>query len=135
MSQGLIARSVETGMNGSSHPNHEKCEDATGIRNRLLRGQDRSFQVIKAPRGRPFGGGAGLALPGLALPDSTEIVPFSWETLRFQQIANHLLSEGEVHVPPDRPCTLRWCCITFSRRGCHSGGGGGITCCTPKRAL
>ena len=38
----------------------------------------------------------------------------SVETLRFQQIANDLLSEGTVPVHPNRPCALRWCCITFS---------------------
>ena len=42
-----------------SHPTMKNCKSTTGIRNRLLRGQGRSFQVIEAPRGCPFGGGAG----------------------------------------------------------------------------
>jgi len=50
---------VETDMNGNgSHPAMKNCEGSTGTRNGLLRGQ-RSFQLIEAPRGRPFGGGAG----------------------------------------------------------------------------
>ncbi len=36
------------------------------------------------------------------------------KTLRFQQIANLLLSEGKVPVSPNRPCALRWCCTTVS---------------------
>jgi len=32
----------------------KNCEGTNGIRGRLLRGQGRSFQVIEAPRGRPF---------------------------------------------------------------------------------
>ncbi len=122
-----------------SHPTMKNCEGSTGTCNRLLRGQGRSFQVIEAPRGRPFGGGAGHRITGLALPDSTGIVQFLWETLSFQQIEKHLLSEGTVPVSPNRPCALRWCCITFSGiiapEGMPSGGGGGITCRSPKRAL
>jgi len=46
---------VETGMNmNGSHPTMKNCEGSSGTRNRLLRGQGRSFQLIEAPRGRPF---------------------------------------------------------------------------------
>jgi len=44
----------------------KNCEGTTGIRNRFLRGQAWSFQVIEAPRGRPFGGGAGHRNSGIA---------------------------------------------------------------------
>ena len=43
----------------------KNCEGATGIRNRVLRGQGRSFQVIEAPRVHPFGGGAGHRNSGI----------------------------------------------------------------------
>ena len=56
----------------------KNCEGTIGIRNRLLKGQGRSWQVIEAPRGRPFGGGAGHRNSGMALPESTGIVQFSW---------------------------------------------------------
>jgi len=50
----------------------------------------------------------------------------SFETLKFQQIANHLVLEGTVPVPPNRPFALRWCCSTSSGiiapGGCQSGG-------------
>ncbi len=86
--------------------------------------------------GVPSGAAAFIAGAGLALPDSTEIVQLSWETLRFQQIANHLFSERAEPVTPNRPCALRWCCITVSGviapGGGHSGRDGGITCRRPK---
>jgi hypothetical protein len=63
----------------------------------------------------------------------------SVETLNLQQIVKDLITEGTVPVPPNRPCILRLCRITFSGvispGGCHNGGGGGITCRTPQRAL
>jgi len=65
-------------------------ERTTGIRNRPLRGQGWSFQLIEAPRGRPFGAAQGIAIAGLAFPEITGIVQFSGKILRFQQIANHL---------------------------------------------
>ena len=52
--------STETGMNWNGyHQTTKNCEGTTGIHNRLLRGQGRSFQVTEAPRGHPFGGDAG----------------------------------------------------------------------------
>ena len=42
----------------------KNCEGSTGIRNRLQGGRGRSFQLIEAPRGCPFGGGAGES-PGI----------------------------------------------------------------------
>jgi len=33
-SRAHFSGSVETGMNGSSHPNHENCEGTTAIRNK-----------------------------------------------------------------------------------------------------
>jgi len=61
------------------------------------------------------------------------------ETLSFQQIVTHLFTEGTVPVPPGRPFALRLCRITFSelsfQGGCRSGGGGGITCRNPQKAL
>jgi len=60
--------------------------------------------------------------------------------LRFQQIANHLLSEGTVPVPPRAAPVLCDCVVLPSlelslQRGCHSGGGGGIKWRSPKGAL
>ena len=43
----------------------KNCEGTNGIYNRLMRGPGRSFQVIEAPRGRPFGGGAGHRNSGI----------------------------------------------------------------------
>ena len=62
----------------------------------------RSFQAIEAPWGRLYGAEQ-IAIAGLALPEITGIVQFSWETLRSQQIANHLVSEGTVSVSPNHP--------------------------------
>jgi len=35
------------------------------------------------------------------------------EIVRFQQLVKHLVLEGEVPVPPNRPRALRWWCSTF----------------------
>ena len=68
------------GMNGNgSHPIMKNCVGSTGDRNRLLRGQGRSFQEIEAPRGHPFGAAQVIAT-GLALHEMSGIVQFSWET-------------------------------------------------------
>jgi hypothetical protein len=56
-------------------------EGITGIRNRLLRGQGRSFQVIEAPRGHPFGGGAGHHNSGIGASRNFGIVPYLLEIL------------------------------------------------------
>ena len=41
--------------------------------------------------------------------------------------------------PRIAPALWRWCCITFSELSlqgeCHSGGGGGITCRSPKKSV
>ncbi len=72
---------VETGMNGNgSYPTMKNCEGSTGTRNRPLRGQCRSFQVIEAPRGRPFGGGEDHR-NGIGISQNTVIVEFSGEIL------------------------------------------------------
>jgi len=42
-----------------SHSTMKNCEASTGTRNRLLGGQDRSFQLIERHGGVPFWGGAG----------------------------------------------------------------------------
>jgi len=57
----------------------KNCEGSTGTHNRLLM-QGSDFQLIEAPRGGPFGGGAGHR-NGLAFPESTGIVQFFIETL------------------------------------------------------
>ncbi len=62
-------------------PNHENCEGTTDIRNRLLRGQGRSFQVIETPRGVLSGEAQVIAIAELVLPEITGIVQFSWEIL------------------------------------------------------
>ena len=59
----------------------KNCEGSTGTHNRLLRGQGRSFQVIEAPLGVPSGAAQVIAT-GLALPEITVIVEFSWEILK-----------------------------------------------------
>jgi hypothetical protein len=86
-------------MNGS-HPTMKNGEGTNGTRNRPLRGRGRSFQFIEAPRGRPFLVRRRFIATGLALPKIIAIVEFSWETLLFQRIANHLVSEGTVTFPP-----------------------------------
>ncbi len=48
--------------------NLENCEGTTCTRTRLLREQGGVFLVFKAPRGRPFGGGADLTVTGLPFP-------------------------------------------------------------------
>ena len=72
---------------------------------------------------------AGLATKKVKKTDSVEIICF-------QQIANQLLSEGTVPVPPEPP--LRFAMVLYYlslelslQRGCRSGGGGGITCRSP----
>ena len=79
--------------------------------------------------GVPSGAAQVIAGAGLALPDSTGIVQLSWETLRFQQLANHLVSEGTVPVPRTLPAlcdgvVLPSLELSLLRR-CHSSGDGG----------
>jgi len=55
-------------------------------------------------------------------------------------MVKHLFTEGTLPVPPNRPCALRLCRITFSEDivpggGVHSGGGGGITCRSPQKIV
>jgi len=59
----------------------KNCEGTTGIRNRFLRGQAWSFQVIEAPRGVPSGAAQVIAIAGLPPPEITGILQFSWEIL------------------------------------------------------
>ena len=68
----------------------------------------------------------------------SEVSSFA-ETLIVQQISNHPLSEGTVPVPPNRPLHFAIVSCYLLRghrfRGCHSGGGGGITCRRPKKSV
>ena len=57
--------------------------------------------------------------------------------MRFQQIANHLLSEGDSACPPEPP--LRFAMMLYyllwnyrSTGGCHSGEGGGLGAVDPE---
>jgi len=63
----------------------------------LLRNLGRCWQVIETPAGASlFGAPQVIAVSGLALPDSTGIVHFSWETLRFQHRANQCAGAGKI---------------------------------------
>ena len=61
------------------------------------------------------------------------------ETISFQQIVTHQFYGGDSACPPEPP--LRFAIVSYyllwsyRSRGCHSGGGGGITCRSPQRAL
>ena len=59
----------------------KNCEGMSGIRNRLLRGQGANFQSLKRRGGVPSGAAQVIAGTGLALPEITGIVQFSWEIL------------------------------------------------------
>ena len=81
-----------------------------------------------------------VAIMELILPEITGIVQFSWETPSFQQMVKHQFTEGTLPVPPEPPPALCDCVVVPSlalslQGGCHSGGGRGITFCSPKRAL
>ena len=127
---------VETGMNmNGSHPTMKNCEGSMGTHNRLLRGQSRSFQVIEAPRGRPFLVRRRSSQRDWVLPEITVIVEFNMEmplvfpfcgpvaagivfvfmgNPKFASNCKAPVSEGTMPIPPNRPCALRLCHITFS---------------------
>jgi hypothetical protein len=60
------------------------------------------------------------------------------EILSLQQMVKHYL-RGDSAYPPNRPCALRLCRITFSgvvaSGGCNSSGGGGIPCRSLKKSV
>jgi hypothetical protein len=76
----ILSGSVEPVMIGSSHPNHEKWPSAI----ESLEWFGQRWQLIEAPRGRPFlGRRRFIALPGMALPNDTGIVQISYEIITF----------------------------------------------------
>jgi len=127
-------------MTGSSDPSHENCEGTAGIRNRLLRSLGRSFQVIEAPWGLPLGGGANHHNSGIGTSRNYwNCVIFIRNPKISTNCGSPVIGGGQVLSPPNRPCALRCVVLPFwnyrSRWGGQGGGGIGITCRSPKRAL
>ena len=125
-------------MNGNgSHPNHENCEGMTGIRNRLLRGRGRSIQVIEAPRGRPFGGGASHRM-NKEWPLPKLLCNFHRNPEVFNKIVRTWLRRGRCLSTRTAPCALRLCRNTFSGvmlQGVPQAGAEAFTCRSPQKAF
>ena len=105
-----IIGSVETGTNWSSHLNHEKCEDATCIRNSFWEARIGVFRLLKHRGGVPSGAVLVIA-KGLALPEITGILQFSGGNPGISTSCESPVIGGTSASPPEPP--LRFAVVLY----------------------